>query len=293
MPQSLDSLNQNHSLADRLRFEAGEGGLTRAVITTDTCTGSAYLHGGHVASWRPTGGEEVLWLSGKSNYATGQPIRGGVPICFPWFGPNANDPAAPAHGTVRTRAWGVARTAADHTGVTITFHTAEPPWDVRLAVTFGKTLTTALVIVNDSETQATCEAALHTYFTVGDVKQARITGLSNTAYLDKVGGLNRRNQGSDPITFTAETDRVYLNTTARVTLEDPALRRRIILTKRGSDATVVWNPWIDKAAKMPDFGDHEWPGMCCIETANVGDHAMTLAPGASHTMSATIHAESL
>ena len=155
-------------------------------------------------------------------------------------------------------------------------------------VTIGSALTLALEVSNPGGDAITFEEALHTYFAVRDVRAIQITGLEDTDYLDKVGGTTQRNQGTEPIRFTRETDRVYLRTEAASTLHDPGHGRRIVVRKSGSAATVVWNPWVDKARAMPDFGDDEWPEMVCIETANVNVHAITLAPGARHTLSATI-----
>ena len=146
----------------------------------------------------------------------------------------------------------------------------------------------ALEVTNPGPDAFTFEEALHTYFAVRDVRNVTVTGLERTDYLDKVTGFDRKTQGSDPIRFTGETDRVYLNTTADCVIDDPGARRRIAIRKTGSDATVVWNPWIAKARAMPDFGDDEWPEMVCVETCNVNVHARTLAPGASHTMTAII-----
>jgi len=292
MNQTIEQLNAAFAIPDRLWIEAGAGRLPRVVVSGPAGAGSVYLHGAHVATWQPAGHDPVLWLSERANYADGQAIRGGVPVCFPWFGPKADDPDAPAHGTVRTKAWELVHTTDDPTGVTATLETTSDDWGIRLSVTFGQTLTTALHIRNDGDTEASCEAALHTYFAVADAKAVHLTGLEHTDYLDKVDHAARKNQGTDPIRFTGETDRVYLDTEADVTLHDPVLGRVITVRKAGSRSTVVWNPWIDKSARMADFGDDEWTGMCCIETANVGEQAMRIEPGASSTMSTTIEVAS-
>ena len=133
------------------------------------------------------------------------------------------------------------------------------------------------------------DAALHTYLHVGDVRRITVHGLENTPYRDKV--LGREQPGVDgPITFAGEVDRVYLDTTAAVTVVDPSLGRTLTVTKEGSSSTVVWNPWVAKAAALADFGDDEWPAMACVETANVGGGAVTLGPGQSHTTTAAVRA---
>jgi glucose-6-phosphate 1-epimerase len=146
-----------------------------------------------------------------------------------------------------------------------------------------------LSIQNTGAAPVTFEEALHTYLAVSDVRQARVEGLSGRDYLDKVDGMKRKTQ-SGPITITGETDRVYLDTPDTVTIQDPAAGRRITVSKERSASTVVWNPWLEKSKKMPDFGDYEWPRMLCVETANVAENALTLAPGARHVMRATVSA---
>ncbi|MCA1559669.1 MAG: hypothetical protein LC753_01475 [Acidobacteria bacterium] len=132
------------------------------------------------------------------------------------------------------------------------------------------------------------EEALHTYFSVRDVRGVTLTGLEHPEYLDKVGAYSRRRQGDEPVRFVGEADRIYLNTRAACVIHDPVVRRQIIISKTGSDSTVVWNPWIDKARAMPDFGDEEWPEMLCVETCNANAHRRTLPASGCHTMTAVI-----
>jgi len=291
MTPNLAQLNQQFGIERRLRLAPGLGDLPRAIVTAPGGTGEVYLHGGHITTWQPIGEEPVLWMSRHAEFADGKAIRGGVPVCFPWFGPKADDPDAPSHGLVRTRPWQLTHSSADDKLVTLALRTAIEGWDVTLTAMFGPSLTMTLAFTNTTDAPATAEAALHTYLTVGDARQVHITGLEHTDYLDKTDDGRRKNQGREPIRFTAETDRVYLNTDAPCDLHDPVLRRRITVGKAGANATVVWNPWIDKSARMPDFGDEEWVHMCCIETAAVADHAITLAPGATHELTATLNVE--
>jgi D-hexose-6-phosphate mutarotase len=122
---------------------------------------------------------------------------------------------------------------------------------------------------------------------LGDVRQARVVGLSGVQYVDKTDNLRQKTQGGD-IHITAETDRVYLDTLGTVTVEDPVKKRRIRIAKEHSQDTVVWNPWVAKAKAMADYGDEEWPGMICVETCNVGAHAVALGPGQKDVMTARI-----
>jgi glucose-6-phosphate 1-epimerase len=291
--QTVQSLCEQFKVPG-LHFEAGLGGLTKAIVTTPVASGEIYLHGAHVTSWQPAGHEPVLWMSRSSLFQTGKPIRGGVPICFPWFGPHASDPSAPAHGFARTALWEVtdARTTAEG-GISLTLQTRIDSFSVRFTVEFGSVLQMALTTepVPGTSTSQRFEDALHTYFSVSDVRSVSISGLEQARYIDKVDGAAEKSATGNAIVFMGETDRVYLNTVAECQLIDPDRKRTIVISKSGSQSTVVWNPWIAKSARMPDFGDHEWPEMVCIETANVGSNAIELAPNTSHTTTVVIRVQ--
>ena len=239
-----------------------------------------YLHGAHVAHFQPAGERPVLWMSGESRFESGKPIRGGVPICFPWFGPKAGAADAPQHGLVRTRPWALR---------------AVTPEDGRLRVSLdvavGPSLSLTLTVRNPGPLPFTFEEALHSYFAVSDVRQVLLHGLEGVGFVDKTAAGARRPGDAGPIAITAETDRVYLGTEARVTIEDSGWERRIVVSKSGSRTTVVWNPWVAKGKAIPDFADHEWPGMVCVETANALDDAVSLAPGQSQATTATIEVQ--
>lgn len=291
--QTVQSLGEQFKVPG-LHFEAGQGGLTKAVVATPVAAGEIYLHGAHVTSWQPAGHEPVLWMSRSSLFQPGKPIRGGVPICFPWFGPHASDPSAPAHGFARTALWEVteARTTAEG-GISLALHTRIDSFSVRFTVEFGSVLQLTLTTepVPGTSTGLRFEDALHTYFSVSDVRNISITGLEQARYIDKVDGASEKPATGSAIEFMGETDRVYLNTVAECQLVDPDRKRTIVISKSGSQSTVVWNPWVAKSARMPDFGDHEWPEMVCIETANVGHNAIELAPNSSHSTNAVIRVQ--
>lgn len=257
-----------------------------------------YLHGAHITHFQPRGAAPVLFMSAHSRFAPGQPIRGGVPLIFPWFGPRAGHPEAPAHGFARTEEWRVESLAleSDET-VTAVFQldasaTTRAAWPhdfaLRFRVAIGRTLGMTLEVENTGAAPFTFEDALHTYFAVSDVRETATTGLEDTEYLDKTDHFARKQQGPQPIRITGETDRVFENTHRTCAIDNPGLKRRITIEKSGSQTTVLWNPWIAKAAAMPDFGDDEWPRMLCLETANAGANAIALPPGASHATRAIV-----
>ena len=207
------------------------------------------------------------------------------------------------HGFARILSWDLAGVTRDPSGRLEARLSLEPEvaasagfqleLGVTLAVNVGRTLRLTLAVQNAGAVPARFEEALHSYFAVSDATQVRVHGLEGTAYLDKTEAMARKPGAAGPIALSAETDRVYLDTTATVAIEDPGWDRRVLIAKTGSASTVLWNPWIAKARAMPDFGDDEWPRMLCVETANVGEQAPTLAPGATHVMTATLGVESL
>jgi D-hexose-6-phosphate mutarotase len=276
-------------------------GLSKLEISTPLTTASIYIHGAHITEWQPAGTQPVLFTSRQSFFASGKAIRGGVPVCFPWFANRTGLPESPSHGFVRTAEWKLESVTASPEGiVTAQFAFSDSPatrahwphpFQAIYRLSIGRELAMEFKVENTGESPFTYEAALHTYFAVSDVAKVEVTGLEHTDYLDKVESFARRQQPSEPLRFTGETDRVFLNTSATTRLIDPGFNRTIVGEKSGSDTTVVWNPWIAKAKAMTDFADDEWQRMLCIETANTGDSAITLTAGKTHTMTARIRLE--
>ena len=297
----LQDLKRRFAVPDLISLDVGENGLPRFRLTTPHAEAHVYLHGAHVTHYHPRGAKQpALFMSNKSWFEPGKPIRGGVPLIFPWFGPHPTRPDLPAHGFARTQPWtpveakrfddGRAAVSLALTPNEFTRRLWPHEFELRFTVTVGPELEMALEVRNTTGDAFTYEEALHTYLTVGDIRQVQAHGLSGRPFIDKMDAGARKTQ-SGPVTFAAETDRVYVDTPDTVVAHDPVLNRRIAVLKDNSLATVVWNPWTEKARRMTDFGDDEWPGMLCIETANAADHAVTLAPGRSHVMRAAIHAE--
>jgi glucose-6-phosphate 1-epimerase len=297
MSESIEELNRRFAIAGVAEITAGQGGLPRVSITTPAATAEIYLHGAQITSWRPPGAEEVIFLSKESQWEGGRAIRGGVPICFPWFRNKADDPKAPAHGFVRSKAWQLDSLESDGEVTTVSLSTASDeatrawwPHDFHLVhrLNIGETLVQELVMTNSGMTPLRFEEALHTYYRVGEAEMLRIHGLEGVAFLDNTDG-NREKQLEGDIAFTAQTDRAYLDTTHAVEIVDPVLRRRIRLEKENSRTTVVWNPWSTGAQSMADLGGDEWRTMACVEASNIRAFAVELAPGEQHTMKTRIH----
>jgi D-hexose-6-phosphate mutarotase len=302
---TTSELNDQFKIPGIAEVITGSGGLPAVRITTPEAKGTIYLHGGHVASWIPKGNDDVLWLSGKSMWQADKPIRGGVPICFPWFGPGRDGRSAPPHGFARLRAWQLESIERTARGVVVTLMTTSDadtkkawPHDfvLRHRVTFGSELVMALEFTNSGGAGSApleMEEAQHTYFAVGDVRKVKVKGLLGARYFDKVDGMKEKREEAAEIVITAETDRPYFDTATPIVLEDPSKSRKITVTKEGSRSTVVWNPWVAKSKAMPDFGDDEWPQMICIETCNVGPEAVKVAPGETKVMTTWLRVERL
>ena len=296
---SIDALTRDFAAAGT-RWETGPGDLPFLIVDTDQCSARVTPYGAHLCTWTPTGqSHSILFLSPRSPFAAGKAIRGGVPVCFPWFGAHASgDRTKPSHGFARTRMWDVAGVTADAAGaITVDFRlTADAEtracWDAdfeaHLVLVLGRSLELTFAVVNRGTATIAYEAALHSYFTVADVERIRLHGLVRTTYLDKVDALKEKVHGNGPIVVAGETDRVFLKTAATCTIDDPGLARRTRIEKSGSLATVVWNPGRAKGEAMADVGPDAWREFVCVETAQCGIHAVELAPGARHAMTARV-----
>src|SRR6266571_3362049 len=276
----------------------GNGGLLRVRITGAFGEGEVYLHGAHVTSWKPAGNneDEVLFVSTKSHWQEGQAIRGGIPICFPWFRAKRDDRQAPAHGFVRTKSWQIESIVQNEGRVSVSMLTESDeqtrrwwPGEFRLIhrVTFGSELKLELICRNTGTTSLHFEEALHTYNRVADVEQVHLQGLDTVRFLDNTNANQEKVQIGD-VAIASQTDSAYMNTDSAVDLLDPRMRRRIRLQKDNSLTTVVWNPWREGATGLRDLGDGEWKQFLCVEASNILDSSVNLDPGQEHKMTAVL-----
>ena len=320
----LNNLKDKFSIPGILSFEPANGGLIAAHITSPAAEATIYLQGAHVTHWKPAGQASAIFLSQRAEFAPGKPIRGGVPIVFPWFSERHDGKTGPQHGFARISDWDLAFAGMSGDDLHLLFTLAPNDLSRSLGfdhfklgyrVTVGHKLALEMTVANDSgnggahgggpaaATAATdtatlgaplvFEQALHTYYQVADARQVSIDGLAGVTFIDKVDEMKRKVQPNGPLTFQGRTDRPYLNTTATCVLHDPAGKRRIVVAKTGSNSTVVWNPWQEATAKMVDMEPDAWLHMTAIETANVGEDTITLAPGSTHTMRADISIENI
>ncbi len=288
-------------LPDSVRLEPGQGGLSRLLVQSPLANAEIYLHGAHVTQFQPKGQKPVLFMSEKSMFEPGKPIRGGVPICFPWFGTRQDGQPGAAHGFARLMEWELVSAEQVADGAVeirlrlVSNEATHALWpgefEAEYRVRIDAMLNLELQVKNTGDEPLHIEEALHTYFSVSDAKTISIEGLAGATYLNTVAPPRTEKQDADPILIVAETDRIYFDTHATCIVQDPGWNRKLIIDKIGSNSTVVWNPWIAKAKAMPDFGDEEWPDMLCIETCNVRQNAVTIDADKTHTMAAIIRTE--
>jgi D-hexose-6-phosphate mutarotase len=296
----IATLSARFSRPGQLDFREVNG-LAVLDINTPHGTASAALQGAHVMHWTPRGQTPVIWLSRDAKLAPGKSIRGGVPVCWPWFGAHEHEAAFPAHGFARTVPWELVDATVSANGARLCFRlpaasipTAQWPaaCDVSLEIGIGTAFEAVLTTRNTGSEAFTLGEALHTYFHVGDVTQVQVLGLEGGGYLDKADQWAAKIQ-SGPVTVGAEVDRLYEGSAAECLILDPALKRRIRVGKTGSHSNIVWNPWTEKAAKMGDLGPDGWREMLCVESANAGRDVIRLAPGASHSLAVRYSVEAL
>lgn len=286
-------LNQHVGIPGQATFREGLGGLPVLTVTNSHGTLELTPYGGHILSYQPAGQAPVLFVSRASTYIPGKPIRGGIPVCWPWFGPRLDDAAMPMHGFARLLFWNVEAVNPNAEGTEVRLSLRDdartrPYWphafELTLRIVLGTRLHVELTTRNIGSQPFALTQALHTYFNVGDIGRVAVVGLEPAPYFDSLTRSIVAPEG-EPISIHAEVDRIYGETTADCWVRDAALKREIRVAKRGSHSTVVWNPWIEKSKRMPDFGDDEFSKMLCIEATNARDDVVTLPPGHTHTLS--------
>jgi len=268
-------------------------------LTTAGGSGEVILNGAHIVSWAPTGHLPVLWMSDDSRYVEGKPIRGGIPICFPWFNRLAEHPDAPQHGFARIQTWALDEVNEEGGRLQAEFSLTDTelsrasiwPYEfaARYAVTLGEELDLVLEVQNRGDVDFNFEAALHTYLAVGDVRVARVRGLTG---LDFYNHDSSRARESIPVQILDGVSRRYPAATS-ATIDDPTNRRSIHVASEGATGAVLWNPGPVMAAAIPDFADTGWRGMLCFESCNIGDASVRLEPGATHRMRTTVSVSAL
>lgn len=297
----VDTLNRMFPLPGGSVFKTGGYGALIADISNAQGAGTIAVQGAQILTWAPAGQAPVVWLSPATKFAPGKSLRGGAPVCWPWFGPHPHDAKKPAHGFARNRDWAVQEFGSGKDGTSIVMRfvpndAEQAMWphkaELTLSVTLGARLRAELTTRNTGGMAIELTQAIHTYFHVGDIASVRVEGLENCDYIDKMSADARiRQHGA--IRVDGEVNRIYLGCPGDVVIVDESLRRRIRVAKQGSASCVVWNPWAETGARFGDMGPEGYRHMLCVETTNAASDVAIVAPGGNYTLAMEYSVEAL
>lgn len=296
MPQSLDAIAQLLLGIPELSVAEPIPGFPVIEVRTKAAAADVALHGAQVLSWTPKDAEPVLYTSPKAVMEPGKPLRGGIPICWPWFGDDSDNPDHPRHGFARTRFWELTHAESGASNARLEFRLPQDnetralfPHDceVTVVIAIGDKLSVALKTKNTGEELFRIGGALHTYLTVGDINRVQIEGLTECPYRDCVPDEPVDGFQDTPLKIEGEIDRVY-RSMASVLLRDLNQSRSVFVDKSGSRSTVVWNPWIESSKTIRDLPDRDYQEFVCIETANAHKDRPNIRPNQTHRLEATI-----
>ncbi len=281
----IEQLNTDFGIEGQLKFVRGRGNLPFIEIKNKSATALVSIYAAQVLSYQPIAAtEDLLFLSDQSCYEPGKAIRGGIPICWPWFGPDPQDIEGMSHGFVRNDFWTVVDVSAPssfETKVTLKFTSSNLNWPydyaLELEVSIGSELGLELLTRNLGDQAFTITQAFHSYFKVGNINQVQILGLEGSKYIDKCDDDAQKYQ-TDLLTINAEVDRIYNGLESTLIIEDAALKRRIEIRSSSHKSTVVWNPWLIRSEKFEDLAPESYQSFLCLETGNIGSNEIELLP---------------
>ena len=290
---TIDTLNNLYGVNGQLRFFEGSGGLPFIAVNHQHASALISIYAAQVLSYQPADEkQDLLFVSSKANYSTGKTIRGGIPVCWPWFGPDPDQRQRPNHGFARLQLWEVcaAEAAVDETKIVLQLSANEQiaaiwdyPFTVTLEITVGKTLGLTLTTENTGKKVFAITEALHSYFLVGDIGNVQINGLEETHYRDKLAADKQKYQ-QGAVIIGEEVDRIYTGVKDRVIIDDLALKRQIEIFSPKSDHIVVWNPWVNTIQSMADLADQDYQRFVCVETGHMAGEPITIAPDEAHEL---------
>jgi len=293
---TIAELNQKFGSNDHLDFFEGTGSLPSVKINNEHAECILSLYGAHVLSYKPAGQPDLLWMSDTSAFEYGKAIRGGIPVCFPWFGPHDSDSNKPQHGFARLSEWEVKSTQQLQNGSTelvLTLKENEETmklwpflFEAELTVVAGAAFTISLQIKNTGDKTLTYTDALHTYFNISDLNKLQIGGLAGTSWYNGTASETTVQQ-EELLTISKEENRRSINHTTDCVITEDGYKRKINVSKNGSKVTVVWNPYIETAKNIGDMPDDGYNTFICVEAANAYTDAVVLEPGQMHTISQT------
>jgi len=295
---NIHELNKNFGKANEFDFFQDNHGLIAVKIKNKVAEATIMLYGAHVLSYKPINQKELLWMSRTSFFEVGKPIRGGIPVCFPWFGPNPNDSNLPIHGFARLKNWSLLNTESLNNGssslilglesneetLTIWPH----PFKATIEFIVGNELSVKLTINNIGDNSFICTNALHSYFNISNVDNVNLHGLSECEYSNSLNNGAIEKQEENLLLINKELNRRYINHAGATLIEDKLWARTINVAKLNSKITVVWNPWVETTKKMTDMTADAYKSFVCIEAANTLDDSIEVNPGATHTLGTII-----
>ncbi len=293
----IDELDEKFSIEGEVGFAELENDLIFVTVSNKHADADICLYGAHVTSFRPQNEMDILWMSPESSFEVGKPIRGGIPVCFPWFGPHQTDAEKPQHGFARLMYWDVAGTTTLPGGeslIKLQLCSSEEtkeywPFDfcAEMTIVVGQTLTTSLKVTNTSSESFDFTCALHSYYNISAIENIAIVGLQGTTYFNQLTAENGV-QEEEILQIQGPLTRHYLNTETPVLIADSIFSRGIIAAKSGSMVTTVWNPGEETCALIGDLPDDAFHAFVCVEATNAFGYPIQLAPGESHETTAMI-----
>ena len=293
---TIKQLNADYGIADKVEIVAGQGDFPVIKVNNEHAKATISVYAAQVLSFQPQDQtQDIMFLSNKAYYKDGKAMKGGTPICWPWFGPDPEDKGRSSHGFVRNRMWNIREITSTQDGATkVILGLTDTPetraiwdfaFDFAIAITVGKSLNIELITRNTGDKPFTITQALHTYFKVGDINQVQVLGLAGNKYIDKVDSGSEKNQSGD-ISFDGECDRIYLNVNPEITIDDGALGRKIKVTSTNSKTAIVWNPWAAISVNMADLEDNDYQNFVCVETANAANEIIEVAASSEYKLAA-------
>lgn len=296
---NIDDLNEQFGIEAEIGFYE-EGGLVYAMVSNKHADATISLHGAHILNYNPARNVEILWMSPESAMEQGKAIRGGVPVCFPWFGPHDTNNDMPMHGFARLLNWEVTATKTLASGanqIVMQLNSSDETkkywahdFSAEMTFTIGAKLEISLKVENTSQLEFDYTCALHSYFSVSAIQNISIEGLEKTRYQNQLDGGDYV-QETPLLIIDKPTTHHYYDTVSDCLIHDPVFNRRIRIEKTGSKNSTVWNPWAETCAQMGDMPDNAYETFVCLETVNKINNEIRLAPGESHETTAIISAE--
>jgi len=306
---TINSSDQSFIIEGCLKFVEGKGGFPIIEVDNEYASALISIYGAQVLSYKPKlnsydnqskysleEGNELLFISEIAYFEQDKSIKGGIPICWPWFGRGPENLGRQMHGFARNMLWQLEDTVSiSEVGTEIVLSLSESkesyalwPHDfkVMLTITIGKTLRLSLKTVNTGKQIFTITQALHAYFSIADIQKIKVDGLNKVQYINTVNGANKIELQEGEIAVNQEVDRIYTDVPSRTILIDEKLKREVVIESDGSKTTVVWNPWIEICKNSADLIEDAYQRFICIETANAAEDVIVIEPNESFKIEA-------